>query len=193
MAGADPDEPVSVALDVAARLDALGVVYVIGGSLASSVHGEPRSTLDVDVVAALNQRMAKRFAKALKPSYYVDEDAASDAVSLAQSFNAVHLATAIKVDVFVAGDDEFEAERLRCRLRVRLGRGRGTELWVDTAEHTILRKLEWFRRGGEVSERQWRDVQAIIRIQGSRLDLKRLGHWAAHLGVTDLLDRVLPR
>jgi hypothetical protein len=64
-------------------------------------------------------------------------------------------------------------------------------LYVDTAEHTLLRKLEWYRRGGEVSERQWRDVQAIARIQGERLDRDRLQLWAARLGVTDLLQRVL--
>jgi hypothetical protein len=62
---------------------------------------------------------------------------------------------------------------------------------VDTAEHTLLRKLEWYRRGGEISERQWRDVQAIARIQGDRLDLEHLRFWAARLGVMDLLERVV--
>jgi len=64
-------------------------------------------------------------------------------------------------------------------------------LYVDTAEHTLLRKLEWYRRGGEVSERQWRDVQAIARIQGDRLDRERLHRWAARLGVADLLERII--
>ena len=64
-------------------------------------------------------------------------------------------------------------------------------LYVDTAEHTLLRKLAWYRRGGEASERQWRDVQAIARIQGERLERDRLQLWAARLGVTDLLQRVL--
>jgi hypothetical protein len=64
-------------------------------------------------------------------------------------------------------------------------------LYVDTAEHTMLRKLEWYRRGGEVSERQWRDVQAIARIQSDRLDRDRLHLWATRLGVQDLLRRVL--
>jgi len=67
----------------------------------------------------------------------------------------------------------------------------GGALYVDTAEHTLLRKLEWYRRGGELSERQWRDVQAIVRIQGDRLDRARLRHWAAQLGVADLRGRVI--
>ena len=64
-------------------------------------------------------------------------------------------------------------------------------LFVDTAEHTLLRKLEWYRRGGEVSERQWRDVQAIARIQGDSLDMEHLRLWAGRLGVMDLLERVM--
>jgi hypothetical protein len=83
----------------------------------------------------------------------------------------------------------FEAERLQGRERIEMPNG---VLYVDTAEHTLLRKLEWYRRGGEVSERQWRDVQAIARIQGDRLDRAHLRVWAARLGVSDLLERVMP-
>lgn len=109
-------------------------------------------------------------------------------IEAATSFNAVHIASTIKVDFFVAGDDPFEAERLAKRQPVETP---GGVLYVDTAEHTLLRKLEWYRRGGEISDRQWRDVQAIARIQGDRLDRERLRHWAGLLGVTDLLERVM--
>ena len=186
-----PDEltdPVAIALDVGARLDAVGAAWVIGGSIAGSVHGEPRATQDVDMVVALRARAVKAFAEALGRDYYVDVDEMRAAVRSGGSFNAVHFDSAIKVDFFVAGDDAFEAERLACRLRLEVP---GGVLHVDTAEHTVLRKLEWYRRGGEVSERQWRDVQAIVRLQGDRLDRERLQRWASRLGVTDLLGRVL--
>jgi hypothetical protein len=186
-----PDElldPVDVALDVGSRIGALGVRWVIGGSIASSVHGEPRATQDVDMVVDLAHRDEKGFVAALERDYYIDADAVSAAVGSADSFNAVHFTSAIKVDFFVAGDDAFEAERLLQRLRVDMPRG---ALYVDTAENTLLRKLEWYRRGGETSERQWRDVQAIARVQGDRLDRERLRLWAERLGVTDLLQRVL--
>ncbi|MGH7677693.1 MAG: hypothetical protein ACRENU_04445 [Gemmatimonadaceae bacterium] len=189
--GDDRLDPVAVAVDVAHRLEALGVPYVVGGSLASSRHGEPRATLDVDLIARLTPQTARRLARMMQADYYVDEDAASEAAAIASSFNAVHLASAIKVDVFVVGDEAFEAERLRCRERVQLGAETNDALWMDTAEHTVLRKLEWYRRGGEVSERQWRDVLGIIRIQGERLDRARLTEWAEHLGVSDLLERAL--
>ena len=140
------------------------------------------------MVVDLRARHVEPLWNALRRDHYVDADEMRSAVNTAASFNAVHFASAIKVDFFVAGDDPFEAERLAKRQRVELPNG---VLHVDTAEHTLLRKLEWFRRGGEVSERQWRDVQAIARIQGNRLDRDRLRLWAERLGVIDLLQRVL--
>lgn len=177
-----------MALDIGTRLDLLDVAWLIGGSLASSVHGEPRSTQDVDMVVDLRTRHVKPLWESLRRDYYADAHEMQVAVKEATSFNAVHFASATKVDFFVAGDDLFEAERLAHRQRVEMPAG---ALFVDTAEHTILRKLEWYRRGGEMSERQWRDVQAIARIQGDRLDRDRLRHWAERLGVVDLLQGVL--
>ena len=140
------------------------------------------------MVVALLERHVTTFMKAMRRNYYVDADAMRLAVRSGSSFNAVHFASSIKVDFFVAGDDPFEAERLQGRQRVELP---NAVLYVDTAEHTLLRKLEWYRRGGEVSERQWRDVQAIARIQGESLDQEHLRLWAGRLGVTDLLERVM--
>ena len=140
------------------------------------------------MVVALLDRHVTAFGEAIGRDYYVDTDAMRLAVTSGESFNAVHFASAIKVDFFVAGDDPFEAERLRSRQRIEMPNG---VLYVDTAEHTLLRKLEWYRRGGEVSERQWRDVQAIARIQGNSLDREHLRLWAGRLGVMDLLERVM--
>jgi hypothetical protein len=186
----EPQDPVAIALHVGARLDAIGIEWVTGGSIASSVHGEPRATQDADIVVSLRVHHVKPLVEALGREYYIDADEVRAAVRSASSFSAVHFATAIKVDFFVAGDDAFEAERLAHRMRVETP---GGVLYVDTAEHTLLRKLEWYRRGGEVSERQWRDVQAIARIQDDRLDRDRLRLWADRLGVTDLLQRVIGR
>jgi hypothetical protein len=112
-------DPVAVALHVSARLDTIGVAWVIGGSIASSVHGEPRSTLDVDMVVSLLTRHLKPLADALGRDYYVDVDAMRAAVEAATAFNAIHYASAIKVDFFVAGDDPC------CRRRSVRGRAPG--------------------------------------------------------------------
>lgn len=184
-------EPIRVALAFAGILERLGVPYFAAGSVASSVHGEPRSTDDIDLVADLRPDHVAPLLAALTPDYYVHSDAVRDAVARGASFNAIHLATAVKVDVFVVGTDDFDAERVAHRALVRLWPDPPQELYVDTAEHTVLRKLEWFRRGGETSERQWRDVLGILRAQGRRLDRARLDGWAARLGVSDLLDRAM--
>jgi hypothetical protein len=181
-------DPIEIATDTGARLDALGVAWVTGGSIASSVHGEPRSTQNVDMVVALLARHVTPFVKAMRRDYYVEEEAMRLALTAGGSFNAVHFTSAIRVDFFVAGDDPFEAERLRSRQRIEMP---NAVLYVDTAEHTLLRKLEWYRRGGEVSERQWRDVQVIARIQGDRLDREHLRLWADRLGIAGLLERVM--
>lgn len=184
-------DPLRVALAAVAVLDQLGVAYATAGSLASSLHGEPRSTDDIDVVADLRPIHAGRLVRALRPEWYVSEEAVGDAIARGTSFNAVHLATGVKLDVFVVGSDRFDAERVATARPVQIGSEPDALLRVDTAEHTVLRKLEWFRRGGETSERPWRDVLGVLRAQRTRLDRQELARWAALLGVSDLLQRAL--
>ena len=178
-----------VALELAAHLDRLGIRYVAGGSLASSFHGEPRSTNDVDLVIALPPSGVDALVAALGELYYISAEAARQAARTGGVFNVIHLDTAVKADLFVAGADPFDAERIACGTREALGESPTSFLRIDTAENTILRKLEWYRRGAEVSERQWRDVLGIIRAQGAHLDWTRLESWAPRLGVSDLLMR----
>jgi hypothetical protein len=188
--GALPD-PVAVAVDVAQCFERIGVAYVIGGSFASSLHGEPRSTNDIDFVADLDVSSARQFTESLGGGFYADADVASTAARAGGSFNLVHIETAIKIDVFVAGADALDAERLRRRQLARVDSPKGaTALYVDTPEDIVLRKLEWYRRGGQVSERQWRDVVAVLGVQ-KHLDQSYLDTWAQRLGVGDLLRRAI--
>ncbi len=184
-------DPLHVALAVAAILDRLGVAYVTAGSLASSLHGEPRSTDALNIVADLSRSQASGLVQALGREWYVSADAVDDAVARGTSFNAVHLPSGVKVDVFVVGTDAFDAHRVASGRSERLGAEPGALLRVDTAEHTVLRKLEWFRRGGERSDRQWRDVVGVLRVQRDRLDYGELAAWAEKLGVADLVARAL--
>ena len=184
-------DPLRVAVAVAGILDRLGVAYVTAGSFASSLHGEPRSTDDIDVVADLRLPHAGPLVNALGGDWYVSEEAARDAIARGGSFNAVHLASGVKDDFFVVGTDPFDAHRVASGRPVHLGAEPAAVVRVDTAEHIVVRKLEWFRRGGETSERQWRDVVGVLRAQGARLDPSELGTWAERLGVADLLTRAL--
>lgn len=173
---------------VLGALRALGVRHYVGGSIASSAHGVPRSSIDADVVAELLPRHAAPLAAALHETYYVSEERVRDAVHRRGSFNVIHLETMVKVDVFVSRDRPFD-RRAFDRVRAATLEG-GSEIPVASPEDTVLAKLEWFRRGGEVSERQWADVVGVLRASGP-LDEEHLREGAAELGVADLLARAL--
>lgn len=173
-------------------LDRLGVDWYVGGSVASGVHGRFRATNDVDVIANLREEHAAEIGAALGGNHYVDEQSIVEAVRRRSSFNLVHYGTGIKIDVFVAPETEYHARARARRVEEPVEDvTTSTRLWIASAEDTVLAKLEWYRRGGEVSERQWRDVQGVIELSGPVLDLEYLRHWAPELGVADLLERAL--
>ena len=173
-------------------LDRLGVAWYVGGSVASTVHGRFRATNDVDVIADLREEHAGALRAALEANHYIDEDSVRDAVRRESSFNLVHYGTGLKIDVFIAADTEYAATVRARRVSEPIdGAGGERRLWVASAEDTILAKLDWYRRGGETSQRQWRDVRGVIELRGTELDEKYLRRWAAVLRVDDLLERAL--
>ena len=181
-------DPIDVALLVTVALDRLGVLHTVGGSIASSISGEPRSTIDIDIVAALEVRHVKPLVEALAPLFYIDADALSRAVAERRSVNLIHHDTQVKVDLFVAGGTPLDALQLSRRREVDLD---GRRIFVHPPEDILLQKLRWFRAGGETSDRQWRDVVGIVRVQGARLDRSYLKAQAEILQVTDLLEQAL--
>jgi hypothetical protein len=185
----EPIDPIATALLVVCHLDAMGILHTIGGSIASSFAGEPRSTVDIDIVVALEEQHVEALVAALSAEFYVDADALRRAIRTRSSANLIHQATQLKVDLFVSGGTPLDARQLARRRAVDLGDGR--RLYVHPPEDILLQKLRWYRLGGEVSDRQWRDVAAIVRVQGGRLDREYLREGAGILGVTDLLDRAL--
>ncbi len=172
-------------------LDSLGVAYFVGGSVASSAHGVPRASIDVDVVADLEPQHVVPFVARLAETYYVDEGRVRAAVEARRSFNLIHLSTMFKVDIFVSKRRPFDREALHRAHLAALDDGpEARRFRVASAEDAILAKLEWFRAGGEVSERQWSDVVGILRM-GAKIDREYLVRWAAALGLGDLMARAL--
>lgn len=160
----------------------LGIVYSIGGSLASSVSGEPRSSLDIDIVAALGEEHITPLLEELRGAFYIDSEALRRAVRAHSAVNLIHMPTSIKVDLFVAGGTPIDAELLARRRSVFVGEAPAVRVYVHTAEDILLQKLRWYRLGAERSDRQWRDVLGIIRVQSDRLDREYLERQAGRLG-----------
>ena len=170
----------------------LSIPYSVAGSVASSAHGVARATLDVDLVADLRAEHVDPLVAAISAEYYVDRDAALDAIERRSMFNVVHLATMLKVDIYVLTSRSFDQESFRRRCQALLDDREGARPYsLDTPEDTILHKLEWYRAGGEVSERQWNDVIGVMKVQLDALDLHYLARWAGEIGVADLLERAL--
>ena len=187
----EPSDLVAVVGEVARALDAQGAGYLVGGSLASSLHGIPRSTQDADLVADLRVEHVASFVKRLEGSFYVDEERVLDAVRRRASFNVIHLATMFKVDVFVSRDDPASRAEMSRRQEYRVGESDEETLFVASAEDTVAQKLYWYRLGRGVSERQWQDLLGVLKVQGDRLDAEVLRQGSKSLGVEDLLDRAL--
>ena len=176
---------------VVAAFDALGVDYLVGGSVASSVFGEPRQTVDADLVARVLGRHVEPLVERLAGEYYADRSAITTAIQTQGCFNLIHLETMTKVDVFVRWRDPFAQSQFTRRQRKSVGESPALELYFASAEDTILAKLDWYRKGGCVSDRQWRDLLGVFKVQAGALDRAYLVHWAGELGVTDLLQRAL--
>ena len=184
-------DPLSALLDVVGILDDLEIPYAVGGSVASSVFGEPRASADADLIADISQAQLRGLLARLEGAYYVSEDAARDAAKRHSSFNIIHLDSMYKVDIFVAGPSQMDREQLRRKVRVALTAAPDTDAFVTAAENLIVRKLDWFRQSGETSDRQWRDVLGILKVQAGALDMSYLRRNAEDAGLQALFDRAL--
>lgn len=180
-----------VTLLVTSVLDDLGIPYVIGGSMASIIHGMLRTTMDVDIVADMQPEHVGPFVAKLHNAFYADETAIHQATQRRSSFNLIHLTTMFKVDIFLPKERAFDQQQLKRRVAEHIGTDEAAQIWVLTPEDVVLAKLDWFRLGGEVSERQWRDILGVLKTQGATLNLEYLRHWAQDLGVADLMERAL--
>lgn len=173
-------------------LERLGARYQVGGSVASSMHGMARATMDVDVVAELKAAHVAEFVSSLQEDYFVDEGQVRSAIGDRSSFNMVHQATIMKVDVFLPKERPYDRQALARSIDDSLVDDVGSRsMKIAAPEDVILAKLEWYRLGGETSERQWADVLGVLRVQRGRVDVDYMKRWATELDIADLLQRAL--
>jgi hypothetical protein len=182
-----PEEALKVVLEITLPLDQLEVPYLVGGSLASSLHGIPHTTQDADLVADLRPLHVQPFVNAVSLGFYVSPERIAQAVNRRSSFNLVHHRTGIKVDVFLLRAEPFALQEMARRQALAIPGSSGRSLQFASAEDTILQKLLWYQLGNRVSDRQWNDILGVLKVQRRNLDLAYLREWALDLEVVDLL------
>jgi hypothetical protein len=166
----------------------LNISYRIVGSVASSVQGMMRATLDIDIVAAVDAKHISLLNTNLENDYYLDEELLREAVKRGSSFNLIHKDTLIKVDIFVLGQRPYDRVSFE---RERQDTIDDLTLSFKTPEDVILGKLEWFVHTDKTSDRQWRDIVGLLKVQGDTLDVIYMRTWATELGVLALLEQAL--
>jgi hypothetical protein len=181
-------DALDIALRVARALEAVGAEYFVGGSVASSLQGDPRSTNDIDFVISLPLGRVDALCAELGPDFEIDPEQLRDAVRRASSANAFYLPLITKIDFFGRGYEPYDEAEFS-RRRPSQVRTSGETLVIKAPEDTVLRKLLWYRAGGEVSDKQWRDIVSVLRVSRDQIDRAYLEAWAARLGIAALLER----
>ena len=184
------NEALEACLAVIRPLEELKIDYLVGGSLASSAHGIPRSTNDADLVVDLRLGQVPLLVAALHDDFYLDADRIRHAVRRKSSFNVIYLPTMFKVDVFLLKDDPLWREEMRRRQRIVLAED-GHAVDVASAEDTVLYKLSWYQISGGTSDRQWQDLLGVLKVRRDELDYEYLRRWAAEIGVEELLSKAV--
>ena len=185
-------EPIAVTIQVTRVFERLNIPYLISGSLASTLHGMVRTTQDSDIIAEMRLEHVGPFVESLQNEFFMDKEMIAESIQHNLSFNLIHRDTMFKVDVFIPQPRSFHQSQL-ARAQKQTFSLVDSEVSANfsSAEDTILSKLEWYRMGGEVSDRQWRDVLGVLKTRSGELDLDYLHKWAKELQVSDLFERAL--
>lgn len=184
------EDPIYLARKVAVLLESLGISYYIGGSVASSLQGEIRFTEDLDLVVNIQTNQVQSILNIFSKDFYISEIAIDDAMrGRTSSFNIIDLETTEKADIFVMRSDAFAISKMeRKQLYIPVNRTEADAIYLCSPEDTILQKLVWYRMTKNESQRQWRDVLGVLKLQGDRLDFDYLQKWGVELSLSDLLE-----
>lgn len=170
--------PTRILHDFTARMEALGIAYMLTGSVAMMKYSVYRYTADIDVILELESPDAKRIIEALEPDYYVPHTAVSRAISAKRMFNVIHHETAFKIDCVVRKSGDFQRQAFARREKSDFY---GREIWIITKEDLIISKLWWAK--DSLSEKQLTDVKNLMR---AGFDVEYVEKWTLHLGVDGL-------
>jgi hypothetical protein len=163
-------------------LEKLRLQYLVTGSMATILYGEPRFTNDIDIVVQLNEEQVDALAACLpEGDYFVSRESMLRAVRNHRQFNVIHPASGLKVDVIVPAMDALDRSRFARARQVQPEPGR-TAVFASP-EDVILKKLQFHAAGG--SERHLRDIAGVLKISGTELDLGYIERWVEELGLSE--------
>lgn len=185
------NEPIEVIIRVTQVLEKLNIRYLIAGSLASALYGMVRTTQDADIIAEMQLEHLQPFVSALEDEFYLDAELIEESIQRYSSFNIIHRESMFKVDVFIPHPRPFLQSQLARAQEQTFLLEKEVSAKFSSPEDIVLAKLEWYRLGGEVSDRQWRDILGVLKTRADELDLSYLQTWANDLKVSDLLKRAL--
>jgi hypothetical protein len=169
-------------------LEQSGIEYMVTGSVVSSIQGEPRLTHDIDIVVAINRDAVGQLIEAFPPPrYYLDKDAAGEAIDRGSMFNMIDSLQGDKVDFWLLTEGEFDASRFRRKCIVPVF---GLKMYVSSPEDTIIAKLRWAKMSGG-SEKQFQDALRIYEIQHGKLDKAYIDGWVSRFGLETLWQRMI--
>lgn len=168
-------------------LEGLGIQYMITGSIASSLQGEPRSTHDIDVLVTIQKSAVKRLIRAFpRPMFYLDEKSILEAIDKQNMFNLIYIKEGDKVDFWILTDEPFDKSRFS---RKHTERVMGVRMQVSSPEDTILAKLRWVRLSGG-SEKHFIDAMRVYEVQFEKLDMDYLKDWSIRLNIESIWKRL---
>ena len=150
-----------------------------------------RTTQDSDIIAEMQLKHVQPFVASLQNEFFIDEEMIPESIQHNSSFNIIHRDSMFKVDVFIPRSRPFNQSQLARAQRQVFSLESEMSANFASAEDTILSKLEWYRMGGEVSDRQWRDILGVLKTRAGELELDYMRQWAHELKVSDLLERAL--
>jgi hypothetical protein len=171
---------------VVEHLDAVGIPYMLVGSLASSARGLPRTTNDADLLIAPSAAQLAELVDRIEVEFYVDRSTAQEAFLAKSMFNIIDFERGCKTDLIFLKERGFDQSEFARRSIANVA---DLQIWTASAEDTILAKLVWAKLGE--SERQYRDAFEVAAVQNEKLDRQYLGKWAVELEVEELLNRLL--
>ena len=172
-------------VDCLCRLNRIGVIYYLTGSMASNYWGIPRTTHDLDFVIQLLPSAVPRIFQEFRGDFYIEVDAVLAAFQPPHQFNAIDTRSALKVDFWLPKPEPLDREMMKRRTQVTLF---AEPAWISTPEDVILHKLVWNRISP--SDRQLGDAAGIVAVQGEALDKHYLGKWAQELSLASELERL---